>query len=133
MSGYSTTPLKQKLGIKEGLSIAIIASPEGFIRLLDLPSYLEIDYELKEQYHFIHFFATEKYELEMQFSNLKSHLSSQGMLWISWPKKTATIKSDLDENIIRDIGLAAGLVDVKVCAIDEDWSGLKFVYRLTDR
>jgi hypothetical protein len=64
---------------------------------------------------------------------MKNHLDEGGMLWISWPKKAATIETDLDENIVREIGLKAGLVDVKVCAVDEIWSGLKFVYRVKDR
>jgi hypothetical protein len=82
---------------------------------------------------FIQFFTTARVDLEAQFTILKQSLTPTGMLWVSWPKKASKLKTDLDENIIREIGLAHGLVDVKVCAVDEQWSGLKFIYRLKDR
>jgi hypothetical protein len=82
---------------------------------------------------FIHLFAADKKIFEREFKRLKKGLRKDGMLWVSWPKKSSTITTDLDENVIRNFGLANGLVDVKVCAIDETWSGLKFVFRLKDR
>ncbi|MBX2898260.1 MAG: DUF3052 domain-containing protein [Cyclobacteriaceae bacterium] len=82
---------------------------------------------------FIHIFVLSRLEFESAFKKLKPALNKQGLLWVSWPKKSSGVKTDLDENIIRAFGLAAGLVDVKVCAVDETWSGLKFVYRLQDR
>jgi len=82
---------------------------------------------------FIHFFATRRRQLEQKFAALKKALAKDGMLWISWPKGSSGVATDLNENVVREIGLARGLVDVKVCAIDSVWSGLKFVYRLRDR
>lgn len=77
--------------------------------------------------------AKEKKELESEFPRLKAHLAMDGILWTSWPKGASKVKTDLTETIVRQIGLAKGLVDVKICAVDEVWSGLKFVYRLKDR
>ena len=82
---------------------------------------------------FIHFFALTQEDLETRFTDLKRHLAPTGMLWISWPKKASSIETDLSSNLVRSTGLAGGLVDVKVCAVDADWSALKFVYRLKDR
>ncbi len=82
---------------------------------------------------FVQLFATKRKELAKKFADAKEHLAADGMIWISWPKKSSGVKTDLDENAIREIGLAIGLVDVKVCAVDGTWSGLKFVYRLKDR
>ncbi|HNP06444.1 MAG TPA: hypothetical protein PKN99_02405 [Cyclobacteriaceae bacterium] len=82
---------------------------------------------------FIHLFVKEKKRFGREFLKLKTELKKDGMLWVSWPKKSSKVASDLDENIIRDYGLANGLVDVKVCAVDEVWSGLKFMYRVKDR
>jgi len=88
---------------------------------------------LEKPLDFIQFFTRERAVLENKFATLKNAITQNGSLWISWPKRVAKIKTDLDENIIRDIGLAHGLVDVKVAAVDEVWSGLKFVYRVKDR
>lgn len=82
---------------------------------------------------FIHFFTRAAAELESRFPQLKAALAFDGMLWVSWPKKASKVNSDLDENVVREVGLRNGLVDVKVAAVDEVWSGLKFVYRLEDR
>ena len=81
----------------------------------------------------VQFFTTERTELEAQFPSLKQAIAYDGSLWISWPKKASKVKTDLNENVIREIGLDNGLVDVKVCAVDEIWSGLKFVFRVEDR
>ncbi len=87
----------------------------------------------KESLDFIHLFVSERKKFEKEFLKLKPELKKDGMLWVSWPKKSSKVLSDLDENFIRDFGLAKGLVDVKVCAVDEIWSGLKFMYRVKDR
>jgi len=87
----------------------------------------------KESADFIHLFTKERAKFEKEFLKLKAELKKEGMLWVSWPKKSSKVASDLDENIIRNYGLAKGLVDVKVCAVDEVWSGLKFMYRIKDR
>ena len=133
-AGYSGTPLVKKLGIKPGSRIFIIGAPDDFEATLgELPGgVLQVD-TLAGPLDFIHFFTKERAELEAQFPSLKAALAPDGMLWISWPKKAAKVPTDLDENIIRQIGLAQGLVDVKVAAVDNVWSALKFVYRLEDR
>ena len=133
-AGYSGTPLVKKLGIKPGYTIAILNPPEDYHQTLgDLPEDVTYVNDLSQSLDFIHFFTKDRAELEAEFLNLKAALKPAGMLWISWPKKASKIATDLDENIIRNIGLTNGLVDVKVAAIDAVWSGLKFVYRLEDR
>jgi hypothetical protein len=133
-AGYSGTPLPKKLGLKSGQRIIILGAPEGYDAILgDLPDGLETAASLTGIFDFIHFFTVERGDLETHFPPLKAALAQNGMLWISWPKRASKIPTDLDENIIRDVGLANGLVDVKVAAIDERWSGLKFVYRVKDR
>ncbi len=134
-TGYSGKPLIEKLGIKTGYKMLILNNPENYLTLLDkLPERLVISYELPgTSQDFIHFFTAQRQELEQLFPVLKQALAPGGMLWISWPKAAAKMRSDLTENIVREIGLANGLVDVKVCAIDATWSGLKFVYRIQDR
>ncbi len=130
MAGYSGTPLIKKLGIKEGFSIALIEAPADVTKELGISPKKSngnppLDY--------VHLFVKTQAELKTKFPLWAAKLTPAGMLWISWPKKTSGVPSDLNENIIRDIGLAAGLVDVKVCAVNEIWSGLKFVIRLKDR
>lgn len=133
MAGYSGTPLVKKLGIKEGMKVSVIAPPAGFWDLLvELPEIKLVRLPTKEM-DFILLFVKQEKGFASQFEKLMSSLAPAGILWIGWPKKTSGIESDLGENRIRDIGLAAGLVDVKVCAINEQWSGLKFVRRLNDR
>jgi hypothetical protein len=133
-AGYSGTPLVKKLGIKAGAKIAIIHPPDNYDDTLgDLPADIQRVTVLDEPLEFIQFFTRDRWELEQEFPALKGALLKNGMLWISWPKASAKIKTDLTENIIRDIGLANKLVDVKVCAVDAIWSGLKFVYRVEDR
>ncbi len=130
-AGYSLRSLRDKLGMKEGMVAAVIEAPPGYAGLLGTDAF---DTELDlSAYTFLHFFTPSMIALRDIFPILVSRLEKNGTLWISWPKKTAKVATDLNENIIREIGLANGLVDVKVCAIDETWSGLKFVYRLSDR
>jgi hypothetical protein len=133
-AGYSGKSLVQKLGIKPGWRLIFVHAPENYDSLLGaLPEGVAVQKRLTGEFNFIQFFTTEHAELEDTFPKLKTALKPDGMLWISWPKKAARIPTDLDENIIRDTGLQIGLVDVKVIAVDEKWSGLKFVYRLKDR
>ena len=89
--------------------------------------------ELEGPLDFIHFFTRKREDLEEGFPRLKRELSQKGMLWVSWPKGSSRVETDLDENVVREVGLKNGLVDVKICAVDETWSGMKFVYRLRDR
>ncbi len=134
MAGYSGTPLVKKLGIKPDYVIWIINAPQNYFSLLgNLPNNIDIKTEAGQNYQFIHFFTKSKLELTTQLPLLKSSLAKDGMLWISWPKKSAKVPTDLDGNIVRQLGLEAGIVDIKVAAVDEIWSGLKFVYRKEDR
>lgn len=133
MAGYSKTPLLKKLGIKPGDRVRFVNAPENYAELLGpLPEAVQIVGD-EENVNFIHFFSKSRVEFETQFHELKLALAKDGMLWISWPKKAAKVETDLDGNIVREFGLANGLVDVKVAAVDDIWSGLKFVYRLEDR
>jgi adenosine/AMP kinase len=134
MAGYSKTPLVKKLGIKEGFKISILNAPENYAQTLgELPENVTVVDILVGPLDFIHFFTTSRETLTNQFPQLKQALASNGMLWISWPKRSAKVETNLTEDIIRAIGLDNSLVDVKVAAVDEIWSGLKFVYRLKDR
>ena len=134
MAGYSGKPLPAKLGIKEGFRISLIGDPAHFRSLLGpLPAGVEILGPRSMGLDLIHLFAASRVELTRKFAGAKRRMKPDGALWVSWPKLTSAMKSDLNENIVRQHGLEGGLVDVKVAAIDEDWSGLKFVYRLKDR
>lgn len=134
MADYSGKPLADKLGIKTGSKIAIIKAPAGYDRLVGgWPVGASVSRSLRGQYDFIHYFVKSAQVLDAVFSNLARHLEQDGMLWISWPKGSSGVETDLNDNLVRAIGLKAGLVDVKVAAIDEVWSGIKFVYRLKDR
>jgi len=134
MAGYSGTPLVKKLGIKPGFDVAFVNAPEDFVKQLDLPSDVNVRSHSKARdLDFILVFVKSQKTLTTAFVQYSRKIRANGMLWMSWPKKTSGVQTDLTENIVRDIGLAAGLVDVKVCAVDDVWSGLKFVYRLRDR
>lgn len=134
MAGYSKRSLVEKLGIRSGQKIHIANAPKNYRRLLGkLPENATQKNSLNERCDFIQFFTCDRRELEMAFPKLKQHLAPAGMLWISWPKGASKIKTTVNENVAREIGLQNGLVDVKVCAVDEIWSGLKFLFRLKDR
>jgi hypothetical protein len=136
MAGYSGTPLVKKLGVKPGARVALIGAPDGFPAALGpLPEGAEIHAKLPGAATFdvILYFAPDLSSLSRQFGRLAARLSLAGGLWIAWPKKTSGVATDLNENAIRSIGLAHGLVDNKVCAVDEVWSGLRFVVRVADR
>ena len=135
MAGYSGTPLAQKLGFKEGFRAGLVNPPKDFAKELGaLPAKVEILVEnLRKPLDLVVLFTDSQRNLKREFPRLARKLGSNGMLWISWPKRSSGVATDLSENIIREIGLDAGLVDVKVCAVNDIWSGLKFVYRLKDR
>ncbi|MCB0476277.1 MAG: DUF3052 domain-containing protein [Flavobacteriaceae bacterium] len=134
-AGYSGTPLAKKLGIKEGFSIILYNQPEYYFKLFtDMPKNLEqLEKDQLQDADFIHLFCTSFEELKTVSERYKPRLKPNGLLWISWPKGTSGIKTDLKRDTIREYMLFIGLVDVKVAAIDNEWSGLKFVYRLKDR
>ena len=135
MAGYSPNPLLRKLGIRAGYCIQVFNEPETYWDDLGpLPEQVEGS---EEQGHanidFIHFFTKSAKEMKERFPILKTSIKKDGMIWISWPKKASKVPTDMSDGVVRDFGLAIGLVDVKVCAVDEVWSGLKFMYRVKDR
>ncbi len=134
-AGYSGTPLAKKLGIKDRFSVLLYNSPEYYFDLFsDLPKDLIHKKEIEaESSDFIHIFCTTFEELKKVAILYKNALKKNGMLWVSWPKGSSKIPTDLKRDSIREYLIGIGLVDVKVAAIDQDWSGLKFVYRLKDR
>jgi hypothetical protein len=133
-AGYSKRSLVEKLGIKPGTRIALLNVPSNYLDTLgELPPETVILNKLGNQLDLIQFFTERRIELELAFPNLKSSLSFDGMLWISWPKRSSKVATDLNDNVVLEIGLSNNLVDIKVCAVDEIWSGLKFVFRVKDR
>jgi alkylation response protein AidB-like acyl-CoA dehydrogenase len=133
-AGYSKRTLPEKLGIKPGTRIVALGAPPAYSALLGtLPSGATLHTRLPSECGFIHRFVRRRDELAANFPRLARALNDAGVLWISWPKKASGVDTDLTENIVRGIGLAEGLVDVKVCAVDEVWSGLKFVRRIENR
>jgi hypothetical protein len=134
MPGYSGTPLPKKLGIKDGLRVCLVKAPSDVQKELKSPlAACEVVRDGKAPLDFAMVFANSSAELAKEFARIAKLLAPAGMLWVSWPKKSSGVASDLDESVVRGIGLDAGLVDVKVCAVTEVWSGLKFVRRLKDR
>jgi hypothetical protein len=134
MAGYSSTPLAKKLGIKSNFKIRLINAPEYYFNLFtDLPNTVEVVNDKKIKKNFIHLFVTNLSELEKHIHTIKNEIEQDGIIWISWYKKSAKISTDITEDKIRETALVNGLVDIKVCAVDEVWSGLKLVIPLKDR
>ena len=134
MAGYSGTPLSKKLGIKPGARVALVRAPAGFERTLKpLPDGVRLRTQARATQDVVLFFATRIAELERRFDGFARAIAPHGGLWIAWPKRTSNVATDLRESVVRDCGLAHGLVDNKVCAVDDVWSGLRFVYRVSDR
>ncbi len=132
--GYSGRPLVQKLGLKAGHAFLVVNPPDNYWKVLGaIPDNVRLVARPGEGADVIHLFAATSGKLAAEFPPLKGALPSSGMLWVSWPKRSSGVETDLTEDRVREIGLRNGMVDVKVCAIDETWSGLKFVYRLKDR
>jgi hypothetical protein len=127
MAGYSGTPLPQKLGIKETSRVRLFGAPGGFARSIGVVA------RARGEADVIVLFTKSAAALQRDFARAKKALPPAGGLWIAWPKKSSGLATDLGENEVRAIGLGLGLVDNKVCAIDQTWSGLRFVYRLADR
>lgn len=134
MAGYSGTPLIKKLGIKPGFRVAAVNAPRNFkTELGPLPAPAKFTPDTSEALDVILLFVRSEVELVTRFAALVVNLSRNGMMWVAWPKKSSGVVTDLSFNNVQRIGLDAGLVDVKICAINDVWSGLKFVYRLKDR
>jgi hypothetical protein len=127
MAGYSGTPLAKKLGLKDGFKVRLIHPPKYYWKLFsDLPDVRETT---RAPYDFIHLFTTKRQELAKELPKLLKQITRDGMIWVSWPKKSSGVATDITEDTIRAECLPMGLVDVKVCAVDETWSGLKLVIR----
>jgi hypothetical protein len=136
-AGYSGTPLPRKLGIRDRHRVLLARAPAGFdlgdLHSVDLHGVVVQRRAGATPYDVILAFTPDQRTLHRTFSDLARRLVSNGGLWIAWPKRSSGVRTDLDENVVREVGLAAGLVDNKVCAVDETWSGLRFVVRLRDR
>jgi len=134
MAGYSGTPLVRKLGIKEDGRVLLAGAPDGFVEYLGpLPIGAELAADGAGALDVILLFTEWRADLEHQFGSLAARMKPTGRLWVAWPKKAAKRPTDLDFNFVQGLGLAAGLVDTKICAVDETWSGLCFMVRLKDR
>ena len=135
MAGYSPNPLLRKLGIKAGYRIQVFQEPDNYWDDLGpLPDDVEgVADEGNADVDFVHFFTKSADDMKARFPTLKSSIKKTGMIWISWPKKASKVPTDMSDMVVRNYGLEIGLVDVKVCAVDEVWSGLKFMYRVKDR
>jgi hypothetical protein len=134
MAGYSGTPLPRKLGIKEGSRLAVIGAPDGFdATLRELPEGVTVKTTARGRLDVVVCFLTARSALERRFDALTRAVYPDGGLWIAWPKRSSGVPTDLTEDVVREVALDHGLVDNKVCAIDETWSGLRLVHRLADR
>ena len=134
MTGYSGTPLAKKLGIKSAFRIKLINAPKHYLQLFtDLPAELYFEDDEKPGKDLIHFFTIQRDELSVILPVLKTQIKPNGIIWISWPKKASKMPTDITEDIIRELAIKNGLVDIKVCAVDETWSGLKLVIPVKDR
>jgi hypothetical protein len=133
-AGYSGTPLVQKLGVKPGQRVLVIDPPKGYRSLLQpLPEKAKIVTAAKPPLAFVHLFTTRRADLESRLPALLEQLEPAGVIWVSWPKKTSGVETDITEDTIREVALSLGLVDIKVCAVDATWSGLKLVIRKEKR
>jgi len=130
MAGYSDTPLAKKLGVKEGSHIVVAGAPPYYFSLLEpLPARVHFSSRMTDVTDIVHVFSTRRAELQGMLSRYRQTLKPTGMVWVSWPKKAAKASTDITEDTIREIALPLGFVDIKVCAIDDLWSGLKLVIR----
>ena len=134
MTGYLGTPLAQKLGIKPGATVVAINAPPDYQKLLgQVASEVRFVTRTGANANFIHFFTKRRVELKKQLARLRPILADAGTLWVSWPKKSSGVTTDITEDVIRAVALPLGFVDTKVCAVDEIWSGLKLMVRRENR
>lgn len=134
LSGYSNTPLAKKLGIKEGINMRINICPDDYYSKFDFfPKDVTINNEADYELDIMHYFINDSAQLIKEIKDLKKHIKQNGMIWVSWPKKSSGIISDVNEDVIRNFALTIGLVDIKVCAIDNIWSALKLVIPVKER
>jgi hypothetical protein len=134
MAGYSGTPLAKKLGIKPGSSVFVDGAPMAYEQLLaPMPDGVNVQSAVDSSTDIVHLFSTSKAELACALERVLQHLKPDAALWVSWPKKASKVPTDITEDTIRDLALPLGLVDIKVCAVDDVWSGLKLVIRRENR
>ena len=135
MAGYSSTPLWKKLGFKTEIEAAIDGAPDGYQQLLQLPREMTIRWvpEPRKGVSFVHLFCKEAPVLKRKLKRLRKLITPEGVIWVSWPKKASGVQTDLTEDVVRLSALPLGLVDIKVCAVDEIWSGLKLMIRKSER
>ena len=135
MAGYSSTPLWKKLGYKAEMAAAIDGTPTDYLSMLELPSEMKIRWrtEPKKDVAFVHVFCREAQILKKKLARWRKRIASDGVIWISWPKKASGVQTDITEEVVRSCALPLGLVDIKVCAVDEVWSGLKLMIRKSER
>lgn len=130
MDGYSGTPLAKKLSIKEGYRVRITGAPANYLKLLSpIPKDVRISSRIAKRIDIWHFFTKSQIELESKLPTMMTAIQPNGAIWVSWPKKSSGVPSSVTEDSIRTVALPLGLVDVKVCAVDQTWSGLKMVIR----
>lgn len=133
-AGYSQTPLAKKLGIKEGYRVRLVNAPAHYHELFtDMPQQINFVTDSNTTKHLVHYFTTAAATLQRDITSLRKEIFPNGSIWISWPKKASKVPTDITEDTIRTMALANGLVDVKVCAVDDVWSGLKLVVPVKDR
>jgi hypothetical protein len=129
-AGYSGTPLAKKLGFKPGLRVAVSGAPANYAKLVaPLPEGVELGARVGKNTDIVHLFTTSKAELAKKLESWLKQLGPDAAIWVSWPKKTSKVPTDITEDTIRAVALPMGLVDIKVCAVDDTWSGLKLVLR----
>src|SRR5262245_40042274 len=134
MAGYSGTHLAKKLGIKVGSKIFLLNAPDNYLQLVaPLPAEAEVVSQFTNDTDMVHIFSDRRAELSKSLRALRTKLKQDGMIWVSWPKKSSKVSTDITEDTVREIALSLGLVDIKVCAVDEVWSGLKLVIRKENR
>jgi hypothetical protein len=134
VAGYSGTPLPQKLGIKAGFSICVRGAPREYAEIVaPLPKGVRMVSKVNPTVDLVHIFAKQGAKLDKELAAARKSLRDDAMIWVSWPKKSSGVATDIVEDSVREIAFPLGLVDVKVCAVDETWSGLKLVVRLANR
>jgi hypothetical protein len=135
MAGYSSKPLWKKLGYKPGMEAFVEQAPAGYLKLLQLPPVVGIHWvaEPRKGVAMVHLFCQEAGVLPKKLKNLRKLIAPDGVIWVSWPKKASGVPTDLSEDVVRSCALPLGLVDIKVCAVDDVWSGLKLMIRKAER
>jgi len=135
MAGYSNTPLWKKLGYKPGMSAFVSGAPANYSQILELPREIAVEWLPKSRagVNLSHLYPRDQADLKRQLASVRKLMAVDGMVWVSWPKKASGLQSDVNEDVVRQAAFALGMVDIKVCAVDEIWSGLKLVIRKSER